>query len=143
MSLLNTFNDVLFVNNMTSSYKNESANIDMMSTSGYPPPMTIPAQVVVIVMYSTIICVSVGGNLLVIVTVVTIDRMKSVINYFILNLACADILIALFCIPTTLVVNVLLQHWPFGEELCKIFSYSQVRDAVCCELFTIIMSWAK
>jgi len=55
-----------------------------------------------------------------------LSRMRTVTNWFILNLACADTLMATVCVPFTFVANVLLQHWPFGGLLCPLIGYVQV-----------------
>jgi len=125
MSFETTVTNNVSVNSNTTDDVN-----NMTSHLSFPQPMSLSAHIIVIVSYSAIIVASTGGNLLVIITVVTNQRMKSVINYFILNLACADILIAVVCIPFTFIANVLLQHWPFGKGLCKIFSYAQVSGSV-------------
>ncbi|XP_043801555.1 RYamide receptor-like isoform X2 [Apis laboriosa] len=52
-------------------------------------------------------------------------RMKTVTNFFIVNLALGDILIALFCVPTSSISTLILQYWPFGPELCPTVIYLQ------------------
>lgn len=51
--------------------------------------------------------------------------MRTATNYFIVNLAIGDILMALFCIPFTVPSNIIFQYWPFGLSLCVVVSYSQ------------------
>lgn len=43
---------------------------------------------------------------------------RTVTNLFILNLAVSDLLVGLFCMPTTLLDNI-IAGWPFGSLVCK------------------------
>lgn len=77
--------------------------------------------------YSTVFVVALTGNGLVCYVVHSSPRMKTVTNFFIVNLALGDILIALFCVPTSSISTLILQYWPFGPELCPTVIYLQVR----------------
>lgn len=76
-------------------------------------------------MYSSICVIAITGNAIVCFIVIAYRRMQSVTNYFIVNLALSDILMASLCIPFTFVSNLILQHWPFGAFMCVLVSYSQ------------------
>lgn len=78
-------------------------------------------------LYGTIFVVALVGNGLVCYVVNSAPRMKTVTNYFIVNLATGDILITFFCVPTSFVSTLILQYWPFGETLCPVVNYSQVK----------------
>ena len=104
---------------------------------GGPEMMSPAAQAVVIFLYSTVIVVSVSGNGLVIYTVTAVRSMRSVTNFFLLNLACADLLMAVVCVPFTFVANVLIQQWPFGTALCPLVTYAQA-VAVFLGAFTLV-----
>lgn len=54
--------------------------------------------------------------------------MRTATNYFIVNLAVGDILMALLCIPFTVIANFIYQYWPFGLSLCVIVSYAQANS---------------
>lgn len=51
--------------------------------------------------------------------------MRTVTNIFIVNLAVADFLVILFCLPPTVVWDVTMT-WYFGETMCKVVLYFQV-----------------
>lgn len=57
--------------------------------------------------YFSIFLLCMVGNILVCLIVVQNRRMRTVINLFILNLAISDLLVGIFCIPTTLVDNLI------------------------------------
>ncbi|KAK9411325.1 orexin receptor type 2 [Crotalus adamanteus] len=50
--------------------------------------------------------------------------MRTVTNYFIVNLSLADILVTLTCLPATLVVDI-TETWFLGNSLCKVIPYLQ------------------
>lgn len=82
-------------------------------------------QSLVYVMYCTVFIIALLGNGLVCYVVQTSPRMKTVTNYFIVNLAVGDILMTLFCVPFSFVSMLILRYWPFGMIMCKIVNYSQ------------------
>jgi len=88
--------------------------------------MSVYAKSLVIVLYAVVIVVAIGGNATVCTVVATHRRMRTVTNYFIVSLACSDVLMATLCIPMTFVANVLVRYWPFGATLCPIVFYAQV-----------------
>ncbi|XP_033828430.1 LOW QUALITY PROTEIN: neuropeptide FF receptor 1-like [Periophthalmus magnuspinnatus] len=60
-----------------------------------------------ILAYSSIFMLCMVGNLLVCLIVLENRRMRTVTNLFILNLAISDLLVGIFCVPTTLVDNLI------------------------------------
>lgn len=82
-------------------------------------------QLCVFIMYSAVFVVALLGNGLVCFVVHTTPRMKTVTNYFIVNLAVGDILMTLFCVPFSFVSQLVLRYWPFGAIMCKAVNYSQ------------------
>lgn len=76
-------------------------------------------------MYSLVFLVALLGNGLVCFVVQTSPRMKTVTNYFIVNLAVGDILMTLFCVPFSFVSMLVLRYWPFGAVMCKVVNFSQ------------------
>ncbi|KAG8174766.1 hypothetical protein JTE90_024232 [Oedothorax gibbosus] len=77
------------------------------------------------IMYIVISVAAIGGNVIVCYIVFAYQRMRSVTNFFIVNLAVGDILMASLCIPFGFVSNLLLQYWPFGAVMCVVVSYAQ------------------
>lgn len=56
-----------------------------------------------ILSYILVLLLCVGGNGLVCLVVLRNRNMRSVTNLFILNLAISDLLVGVFCVPTTLI----------------------------------------
>ncbi|XP_010878704.1 cholecystokinin receptor [Esox lucius] len=75
-----------------------------------------------ILLYSVIFLLSVFGNLLIIVVLTVNKRMRTVTNSFLLSLAVSDLMMAIFCMPFTLIPN-LMEDFIFGAAMCKILSY--------------------
>lgn len=65
------------------------------------------------------------GNALVCIAVYRNHTMRTVTNYFIVNLAVADFMVILFCLPPTVLWDV-TETWFLGDALCKILLYFQV-----------------
>ncbi|KAH9645452.1 hypothetical protein HF086_008798 [Spodoptera exigua] len=64
------------------------------------------------------------GNALVCVAVYRNHSMRTVTNYFIVNLAVADFMVILFCLPATVLWDV-TETWFLGDVLCKMLLYFQ------------------
>uniref|UniRef100_A0A3Q2Z3S2 Neuropeptide Y receptor type 2 n=1 Tax=Hippocampus comes TaxID=109280 RepID=A0A3Q2Z3S2_HIPCM len=85
----------------------------------------LPAvRVALILAYGTIITLGVAGNALVIHVVFRFRRLRTVTNFFIANLALADLLVASLCLPFTLVYT-LHGEWAFGRVLCFVLPCAQ------------------
>ncbi|KAM6971967.1 neuromedin-K receptor-like [Aplochiton taeniatus] len=75
--------------------------------------------------YSSVLAVAVFGNLIVIWIILAHKRMRTVTNYFLLNLAFSDASMAAF---NTLINFVYAAHgeWYFGEAYCKFHNFFPV-----------------
>ncbi|MGH0131100.1 UNVERIFIED_CONTAM: hypothetical protein FKN15_009742 [Acipenser sinensis] len=52
-------------------------------------------------------------------------HMRTVTNYFIVNLSLADVLVTITCLPASLVVDI-TETWFLGQTLCKVLPYLQI-----------------
>lgn len=66
-------------------------------------------NIVYCVAYCIVFIVGLIGNSFVIAVVLRAPRMRTVTNYFIVNLAIADILVIVFCLPATLMSNIFVR----------------------------------
>lgn len=69
---------------------------------------------------AVICCVGLVGNLLVVIITSCNRKASTAVNYYILNLAIADLGILAICYPFILVKNEDPFHWPLGYFTCKI-----------------------
>ncbi|XP_033474607.2 neuropeptide FF receptor 1 like 2 [Epinephelus lanceolatus] len=89
-----------------------------------------------ILAYFFIFLLCMVGNILVCLIVLENRHMRTVTNLFILNLAISDLLVGIFCIPTTLVDN-LITGWPFSNTVCKMSGFVQGMS-VSASVFTLV-----
>ncbi|XP_030562788.1 neuropeptide SIFamide receptor isoform X1 [Drosophila novamexicana] len=85
---------------------------------------SLAMSIVYCVAYIVVFLVGLIGNSFVIAVVLRAPRMRTVTNYFIVNLAIADILVIVFCLPATLIGN-LFVPWMLGWLMCKFVPYIQ------------------
>uniref|UniRef100_A0A672YAR0 Neuropeptide FF receptor 2 n=1 Tax=Sphaeramia orbicularis TaxID=375764 RepID=A0A672YAR0_9TELE len=88
------------------------------------------------VSYLLIFLVCMLGNGVVCFIVLRSKNMRTVTNLFILNLAISDLLVGIFCVPTTLVDNI-ITGWPFGSVVCKMSGMVQ-GISVSASVFTLV-----
>lgn len=88
------------------------------------PVQTQHVQVVFYVIYSLIFVIGVSGNALVAYVVLRKPSMRTVTNYFITNLAFADVLLCILCVPFTPLYT-FLGHWVFGQFMCHLVTCAQ------------------
>lgn len=69
--------------------------------------------------YTSVFLFSTVGNVLVCFVVWRRQRLQNVMNYFLVNLATADLTFTVICIPFDLYVQGSGYNWPFGSVLCK------------------------
>jgi allatostatin receptor len=77
------------------------------------------------------------GNALVVIVVLSNQQMRSTTNLLIINLAIADLLFVIFCIPFT-GTDYMLSMWPFGNIWCKIVQYLIVVTAHA-SIYTLVL----
>lgn len=87
-----------------------------------------------IVLYSITTLLAIIGNVLTIVVFTKGKKCRTDIRPFLLNLAIADLIMALFCIPFTF-TNQLLSRWIFSPPTCPIVVFLQL-TAVTASVFT-------
>ncbi|XP_034463125.1 cholecystokinin receptor-like [Hippoglossus hippoglossus] len=99
-------------------------NISCSNSSNLPRPVTRVREMdsLRILLYVLIFLLSVFGNLLIIVVLMLNKRMRTVTNSFLLSLAVSDLMMAIFCMPFTLIPNI-LEDFIFGASMCKTVTY--------------------
>ncbi|KAM4678450.1 neuropeptide Y receptor type 2-like [Discoglossus pictus] len=118
---------------MTSSLQNLHGSIMNDSTK------ILGVQVILIAAYSLIILLGLIGNSLVIYMIMKYKNMRTVTNYFIANLALADLMVDSLCLPFTLVYT-LMDEWKFGLVLCHLFPYAQAMSVNVSTLTLIVIA---
>ncbi|TNN64799.1 Alpha-2 adrenergic receptor [Liparis tanakae] len=83
-------------------------------------PHTAAATALIIIVVTVIITLTIVGNVLVIVAVLTSRALRAPQNLFLVSLASADILVATLVIPFSL-VNEVMGYWYFGSTWCAFY----------------------
>ncbi|XP_056441940.1 alpha-1D adrenergic receptor [Gadus chalcogrammus] len=92
-------------------------------------PSEVDSQVIVVgVFLALFILVAIVGNILVILSVLCNRHLQTVTNYFIVNLAVADLLLSIIVLPFSASLEV-LGCWLFGRVFCNIWA---AVDVLCC-----------
>ncbi|VDM59149.1 unnamed protein product [Angiostrongylus costaricensis] len=87
--------------------------------------------------------VTILGNLLVIVSVLRYRALQTAINFLILGLAVADLLVALFVMPYAVYVHVQRGEWYIGNLMCDIYMASDVACSTASILLLAIISFDR
>uniref|UniRef100_A0A3Q2ZWU0 G-protein coupled receptor 54-like n=1 Tax=Kryptolebias marmoratus TaxID=37003 RepID=A0A3Q2ZWU0_KRYMA len=98
------------------------------------PPLLVDAWLVP-TFFGLIMLVGLVGNSLVIHVVTKHQQMRTVTNFYIVNLATTDILFLVCCVPFTATLYP-LPSWVFGDFMCRLVSYLQqvTAQATCITL---------
>ncbi|KAL3309230.1 receptor [Cichlidogyrus casuarinus] len=68
---------------------------------------------------------TIGGNLLIILTVALVDKLRTPCNLLIVNLALTDLLVGVLVMPLTIAHRISLV-WPFGATICMLYISTDV-----------------
>lgn len=119
------FHQVFNASNLSStdfveSERTYNSNIIQAQTTAEPPQYFLPwwQQFIFYTMFVLMFIVAAGGNIIVIWIVLAHKRMRTVTNYFLVNLAIADVMVSIFNVLFHFTLN-LYQDWFFGLEYCK------------------------
>ncbi|XP_028322486.1 alpha-1B adrenergic receptor-like [Gouania willdenowi] len=93
-----------------------------------PAPLYLGRAVPVGVVLAFFIMFAIVGNILVILSVVCNRHLRIPTNYFIINLAIADLLLGTTVLPVSATLEV-LDRWVFGRIFCDIWA---AVDVLCC-----------
>ena len=84
-------------------------------------------QVLRLIFQVLLASVGVAGNAMVCLVITFQPQMHTTINYFIRNLAIADLGILIFSFPLAVIMEQVPSHWPLGEFFCRyIFPLSDI-----------------
>ncbi|XP_027796806.2 neuropeptide Y receptor type 6 [Marmota flaviventris] len=119
--------------NKTSAKSNNSAFFYFESCQ--PPYL---ALLLLLIVYTVVLIVGLFGNLSLIIIIFKKQReAQNVTNILIANLSLSDILVCIMCIPFT-VVYTLMDHWIFGNTMCKLTSYVQ-SVSISVSIFSLVL----
>ena len=88
-------------------------------------PTSIEYTVILGIILGFIILVTIIGNILVLLAVYVNSHLRSTTNFFIVNLAVADLLLGITVLPFSATLET-LQYWPFGYVVCNVWASADV-----------------
>ncbi|XP_033503812.2 alpha-1A adrenergic receptor-like [Epinephelus lanceolatus] len=107
---------------------NSSSNRTDGSPQHHAAPLDLSRAVPVGMVLAFFIMFAIVGNILVILSVVCNRHLRIPTNYFIINLAIADLLLGTTVLPVSATLEV-LDYWVFGRIFCDIWA---AVDVLCC-----------
>lgn len=93
----------------TSSPAGDVAGVTELDYEFYPEDelrVSLGFAILFCILYGLVFIVGIVGNSFVVAVVCRSPRMRTPTNFFIANLAVADLLVVLFCLPATLIANI-------------------------------------
>ncbi|CAH1101024.1 unnamed protein product [Psylliodes chrysocephalus] len=127
-SWVDYFNEIMYNNNYTISTSINQSKIE------FTPPLW--KQILWCIFYIVMVVVATGGNVIVIWIILLNKRMRTVTNYFLLNLSVADTMVSTLNVIFNF-IYMLYSHWPFGLVYCKITQFVAVLS-ICASVFSLM-----
>nr|XP_006814550.1 PREDICTED: probable G-protein coupled receptor 83-like [Saccoglossus kowalevskii] len=87
-------------------------------------------KAILMIIYVLTIVLTLIGNIIVICVLTFGNRVKSELNKYLINLAVADISMALFCMPFTF-MSAVMHEWVFGDVMCPVVFFIQQLTNQC------------
>ncbi|KAJ8026175.1 Alpha-1A adrenergic receptor [Holothuria leucospilota] len=88
----------------------------------------LPSSVLYSILYAALILAVISGNTLVLLAVYFEKSLRTTTNFFIVNLACADLLLGTLVLPFSGVFEA-VGEWHFGHVFCDVWAAT---DVLCC-----------
>lgn len=119
-------NSIIISQNDNNSLTLEAiANNTANNNSDLEPVYMQHLKLILVILHLSVFITGLVGNSLVCLSVFRNKSLQTVTNYYIVNLAVADFLVILICLPPTVYWDLYLT-WSFGQILCKLVLYLQV-----------------
>lgn len=131
--------DRMVKNFTNTSHNNETQRFDDLDYSFDRQQVEKIVVIVVPIFFGMIGILGLVGNSLVVIVVAANPGMRSTTNILIINLAVADLLFVIFCIPFT-ATDFVLPFWPFGNFWCKMVQYLIIVTAYASVYTLVLMS---
>lgn len=109
------------------SYQTNSRNMSTNTTLQPHNELEMTAMHgVMVVLYTATTLLAICGNILAIIVFTKGKRSKTDLRPFLINLAVADLIMAIFCIPFTSTYQILDSNWVFSRPMCPIVMFLQI-----------------
>ena len=100
----------------------------MENTTNTTIPTSTAAKVVIGFALESIVLMTIGGNILVLLAVILNRKLRTTTNYIVVSLAVADLFLGSLVLPFSAIYQ-MEQRWMFGTTFCDIWA---AIDVLCC-----------
>lgn len=120
--------------NVTNLWENASSRLDAAAgaspniSGGNHTAVALSRAIPLGLVLGAFIVFAIAGNILVILSVMCNRHLRTPTNYFIINLAIADLLLGTMVLPVSATLEI-LDYWVFGRVFCDIWA---ALDVLCC-----------
>ena len=122
-----------YVSEYSNVTNGSSGNDTGLPSGGMDLGLALESQITLIILYTMTTLLAVIGNILVILVFTLGKRSRTDLRGFLINLAVADLIMAVFCMPFTFTMT-MLSNWIFSAPMCPIVLFMQtvsVTASVC------------
>lgn len=137
MELTSDSNSSASTDNSTITLKNILLLLDPANYPSSYKSAETTRNTLIISCYSSLVFVSLFGNLLVCYVILTRKRMQTSVNLLMTNLVISDLLMTVVNIPFN-IARLMMNEWPFGPVLCVLVPLIQV-TSVYVSTFTMMV----
>lgn len=136
IELLAAINNTIIVANSSNLTENHGNNNNKMAF-GYHIPMQIVVTLLIILFLVNFI-----GNVIVVLIIAKKRRMQTFTNWLLMNLAIADLSVAVICIPLEIPIEI-KGYWIYGRVFCKIFFPIQTMSIYGSVFTLVVLSFSR
>lgn len=132
-------NSTLFsqIENHSIYYNISEKNSPLLPSDKEVCPLPLAMIFTLALAYGAVIILGISGNLALIIIILKQKEMRNVTNILIVNLSFSDLLVAIMCLPFTFVYT-LMDHWVFGEVMCKLNPFVQC-VSITVSIFSLVL----
>ncbi|XP_066920947.1 galanin receptor 2a-like [Clytia hemisphaerica] len=118
---------------------NNTDEFDEYAGGGGYHLVSMPVVVAMLILIMLIILI---GNSIVVLIITKKRRMQTFTNWLLLNLAIADLSVAVICIPLEIPIEI-QNKWIYGSVFCHIFYPIQTASIYGCVLTLVVLSFSR
>lgn len=115
---------------------NYSKDIHPLLSNSLSNKTSFTFSLALILAYGAIFLIGLLANVFIIVVIIKCRRMRTLTNWFLLNLAVSDLLATLICVPTN-AYHHYDKRWIFGDFLCRFVPFIQGKGNTKISVFRI------
>ncbi|CAF1176773.1 unnamed protein product [Didymodactylos carnosus] len=123
--------------NVSSINNNNNSNVSLVAT--ILPPSRVRELIIGILVYGIIIVLSVIGNVIVVIAICRVQRLRHPTNFILMSLAIADLLVTTTVMIPGLVYDIKAK-WVFGTVFCKIWVSNDITFCTASILHLVAVS---